>query len=224
MTSIYERALGTDFQKLHPELQQKFALHSAQNKAAISRGVMTEIAGGSALVKPFLKLGEKRKLTFTERGENIPFTLENYAYQDAFGRETVAWIRKFQFQEAVRHFDATMIYSNERGSIVDYLGNIQELAADIWLTVTENGGIHMQSSSLRFIKGKFALPIPDLVAGLAEVTEWYDDEKECFFIEVHVKNPLFGTIFSYSGTFEIEYVDLEEIPSGVKPMRETRIE
>jgi hypothetical protein len=221
MTSIYEKALGTDFQKLHPELQKKFSLHSGKNIAAISRGVMTEITGGSFLMKPVLKLGEKRNLTFPERGQNIPFTLENYAYKDSFGRETMAWIRKFQFQQHVRHFDTTMIYSDERGSVVDYLGNVQELATDIWITVTENGGIHLQSSSLRYIKGKLAIPIPDLFAGLADVSEWYDDEKQRFYIDVRVKNLLLGTIFSYSGSFTIEYVEVTELPSDVQPIRES---
>ena len=58
---------------------------------------------------------------FPERGKNVPFSIENYAFLDEFGRETVSWIRKFQ-TTTPRRFDAYMIYSDERGKIVDYLG------------------------------------------------------------------------------------------------------
>ena len=33
---------------------------------------------------------------FPETGSNIPFTIENYAFVDQFGRETVSWIRTFR--------------------------------------------------------------------------------------------------------------------------------
>ena len=47
---------------------------------------------------------------FPQKGRDIPFTIENYAYKDMFGRETVTWVRKYQFPDRIRRFDATMIY------------------------------------------------------------------------------------------------------------------
>jgi hypothetical protein len=40
-------------------------------------------------------------------GRNIPFTIENYAFVDQFGRETVSWIRTFESRRA-RRFDALL--------------------------------------------------------------------------------------------------------------------
>jgi hypothetical protein len=56
------------------------------------------------------------------------------------GRETVTWVRTFEFGARRRRFDATMIYSEERKKVVDYLGTHQHLAVDIDLSVAPNGG------------------------------------------------------------------------------------
>jgi len=45
---------------------------------------------------------------FPEYGTNIPFKIENYAYVDKFGRETVTGIRTFHTSKS-RRFDAYMI-------------------------------------------------------------------------------------------------------------------
>jgi hypothetical protein len=42
-SSIYHRALGADFNRLHPQIQRRFALSSAANIASVGRGVMDEI-------------------------------------------------------------------------------------------------------------------------------------------------------------------------------------
>jgi hypothetical protein len=83
---------------------------------------MEEIWRGRFYTLPFLYVGTWRRIMFPETGRNIPFTIENYAFIDQFGRETVSWIRTFQSRRT-RRFDAYMIYSGARGRIVDYLGS-----------------------------------------------------------------------------------------------------
>lgn len=89
---------------------------------------------------PFL-LGSTRRVLFPSRGRNVPFTVANYAYVDQFGRETVTWSRTFKFPRCFRIFDATMIHSKERDTIVDYLGTHQHLAVDIDCSVHDDGSM-----------------------------------------------------------------------------------
>jgi hypothetical protein len=117
---------------------------------------------------------------FPRKGENIPFTIENFAYQDSYGRETVTWVRKFNFNEKIHRFDATMIYSEKRKKIVDYLGTHQHLAVDIDLRVDERGGLRLRSGEQRFYEGIIGFRFPLLFSGIADVCEWYDDEKGKF--------------------------------------------
>ena len=122
LISIYQRALGSDFLKLHPQIQKRFGITSQSGVAAIGTGIMDRIWHGAPYTLPFLYVGTWRRIMFPEHGTNIPFTIENYAYLDPLGRETVSWVRTFSAKKK-RRFDAYMIYSENRGCIVDYLGN-----------------------------------------------------------------------------------------------------
>ncbi len=48
--------------------------------------------------------------------------IENHAYVDRFGRETVTFNRTFELPQRRRRFVATMVHSERRGGVVDYLG------------------------------------------------------------------------------------------------------
>jgi hypothetical protein len=226
MQSIYQKALGSEFSKLHPKIQERFGFSSHDQRASIGKGMMEKVWYGQFYTLPFLYIGTWRNIMFPRKGENIPFTIENYAYQDSFGRETVTWVRKFNFNEKIHRFDATMIYSEKRKRIVDYLGTHQHLAVDIDLRVDERGGLRLRSGEQRFYEEMIGFRFPMLFSGIADVCEWYDDEIGKFCIEVNVKNDIWGPLFGYIGTFDVEYLHVtpEQVPKDVKPIREERRE
>lgn len=196
--------------------------------ASIGKGIMEKIWYGRFYTLPFLYVGATwRNIMFPQKGKNIPFSIENYAYKDSFGRETVTWIRKYQFPKRTRRFDATMIYSNERKQIVDYLGTHQHLAVDIDMKVSENGGMQLISGEQRFYEGFLNFVFPPFFSGIANVCEWYDDKEEKFKISVVVKNKIWGELFGYQGSFNVEYISVpskNDIPKDVMPVREERRE
>lgn len=220
MTSIYQRVLGKDFEKLHPKMQERFGFSSADGIASIGQGVMERVWRGRFYTLPFLLLGSWRRIMFPASGQNVPFQVENYAYRDRFGRETVTWIRKFQFPNRLRRFDATMIYSEDRKLIVDYLGTHQHLAVDISLTVAPNGGVQLRSGAQRFYEGPIGFNFPMLFSGYADVCEWYDPAVDRFRIQVVVSNRLWGKLFGYTGSFSVDYRPVSTVPLDVKPLRE----
>jgi hypothetical protein len=221
MASIYQRVLGSDFNRLHPEIQRRFGFSSIDHLACIGRGVMEEVWKGRFYTVPFLYVGTWRRIMFPETGSNIPFTIENYAFVDRFGRETVSWIRTFQSRR-LRRFDAYMIYSEGRGRIVDYLGSHEHLAVDIDLSVDEEGGLRLRSGAQRFYEGSFGFCFPMLFSGVAAVREWYDTKAQRFRIDVNVHNRTWGPLFGYRGCFDVEWrkVAPGEIPSHILPMRQ----
>ena len=163
---------------------------------------------------------------FPEYGTNIRFTIENYAYKDSLGRETVTWLRTFHTRK-IRRFDAYMIYSQDRSKIVDYLGTHQHLAVDIDLSVDPaTAGLRLQSSQQRFYEGPIAFKFPMYFSGVANVCEWYDDTTKNFQIEVSVTNKTWGPLFGYRGSFEVTWrsTSPDKIPRHAKPKREERRE
>lgn len=225
MASIYEQALGREFEKLHPRIQERFGFGSEDGVASVGSGVMDRVWHAKLAALP-LRIGARRHILLPQSGSRIPFTIRNYAYRDRFGRETVTWSRRFQFPDAVRKFDATMIYSRERGRIVDYLGTKQHLAVDLDISAGENGGIRIRSGDQRFYEGWIGFRFPALFAGVAEVCEWFDDRSGAYRISVHVRNPIIGTVLRYDGTFQAGTIPAEPaaIPPDVLPLREERRE
>jgi hypothetical protein len=221
MTSIYQHALGPDFARLHPEIQRRFGFASTDGIAARGTGVMDRVWHGRPYTLPFLYLGAWRRIMFPEQAESAPFTIENYAYQDRFGRETVTWLRTFHTRRT-RRFDAYMIYSKQRQRIVDYLGTHQHLAVDLALSVDENDGMHFRSGAQRFYERQLGFNFPLLFSGIADVDEWYDDASEQFRISVLVSNPYWGPLFGYSGHFTVEWLPMkpDAIPTHARPRRE----
>jgi hypothetical protein len=223
MSSIYQKVLGSDFQKLHPEIQKRFGFDSSDKIASIGRGIMQNVWHGKLYTLPFLYVGTWRNIMFPQSGKNVPFSIENYAYKDKFGRETVTWVRKYQFPNGERRFDATMIYSEKRKRIVDYLGTHQHLAVDIDMKVAANGGLNLISGEQRFYEGVIGFKFPMVFSGIANVCEWFDDEEQKFKISVVVTNKAWGKLFGYEGTFDVEYIpikSLTDIPKNVLPIRE----
>lgn len=224
MTSIFERALGNDFGRLHPELRKRFGFSAADGIACVGTGTMDEIWHGRAFTLPFLYLGAARNILFPERGTSIPFTIKNFAYHDGYGRETVTFVRTFDLPGGVRRrFDATMIYSTVRGGVVDYLGTCQHLAVDLDLSADSRGGLLIRTGGQRFYEGLLGFRMPQILSGDAEVREWYDDDVERFRISVTVTNRRMGNLFGYRGSFTAAYLPVGPagVPADVRPSRES---
>jgi len=181
---------------------------------------MEKIWHGAPYTLPFLYIGSWRRIMFPEHGRNVPFAIENYAFVDDTGRESVSWVRTFRTKR-VRRFDAYMVYSERRGCIVDYLGSHEHLAVDLDLKVDERGGLRLRSGAQRFYEGVVGFSFPLLFSGIADVCEWYDDADQHFHIDVNVHNRVWGPLFGYRGSFEVEWRTVEPgvIPAHLRPMR-----
>jgi hypothetical protein len=56
-------------------------------------------------------------------GTDVPFTMEYYAYRDCSGGEVVRFVRTFDVSRGLRRrFDGTIVHSERRAGVVDYLG------------------------------------------------------------------------------------------------------
>lgn len=211
-------ALGREFEKLHPMLQRQYSITSEMGVAGKGSGIMNDVTHGAAYTIPFLHLGARRLLLFPETGKNVPFTVENYAYVDRLGRETLTWTRSFAFDKE-RRFDEYLTYSKRRGGLVVYAGSHQHLAVDLKAWVDQSGALCFATSGQRLYEFPIGIPFPRLLSGVAQVRESYDDEKERYEIEVSIDNRPFGHIFGYSGWFHHELHPCPEIPPSVLPRR-----
>lgn len=226
MTSIYQHHLGEDFDRLHPMMQKRFGFSSQDGVAQVGSGTMETVSRGRLFTLPFLMLGSTRRILFPDYGTNVPFTVSNYAYVDSFGRETITWSRRYKLKRRYRCFDATMIYSEQRKAIVDYLGTHQHLAVVLDCFVDDDGGMNFRGADQRFYEHFIGFKFPRLFSGNAEVREWWNEEQDRYEISVRVTNKVFGDLFGYRGHFNLREFSCtrDEIPLDVMPIREERRE
>jgi hypothetical protein len=177
---------------------------------------MDRVWHARGVTAPFLALGARRHVLVRGSGRDIPFRIENHAYVDTFGRETVTFLRTFDFP-VPQHWDATMVYSPERRTVVDYLGTHQHLAVDLHLSADERGGLLIRSGQQRLHEGLLHVRMPRVLTGAAEVREWFDDTAGHFHIDVRVTNPVLGPLFGYTGTFTVQH---RATPTAPRPTRE----
>lgn len=218
MTSVFRAALGADFYRLHPMMQRRFDVGLYAAEACIGRGVMTSIRRGPWWTVPFLQIGRLRNILVPDVGDDVPFTIENYPYRDAHGRETVTFVRTYTTRPGrTARFDATMVLVG--GRVLDYLGSHQHLAVDLDLVVDDRGGLVLTSDAQRFYEGPIAFRFPMLFSGRATLHEYWSDEDESFHVDLEVRNALFGFLFGYRGTFTCEWVPATDAPDRLKPRR-----
>jgi len=218
MTSVFQEALGVDFDRLHPMMQRRFGVGLDAAEACVGRGVMQSIRRGPWWTVPFLQIGRLRNILVPDVGDDVPFTIENYPYRDALGRETVTFVRTYSVRSGrTARFDATMVLVD--GRVLDYLGSHQHLAVDLDLAVDERGGLVLTSDAQRFHEGPLSFRFPMLFSGRATLHEWWSDEDESFHVDLEVRNRLFGFLFGYRGSFTCEWVPATDAPERLKPRR-----
>jgi hypothetical protein len=218
MTSIFERALGDDFARPSPMLQKRFGVGLDAGYGCVDTGTMSSIRRGPWWVVPFLYIGKLRNILIPDVGQNVPFTIENFAYHDPFGRETVTFVREYQVGRKPSRFDATMILSN--GRILDYLGTHQHLAVDLDLRVEDDGSLRLASNAQRVYEGRLiAFRFPMIFSGRAQLHERFDEGSRVYRIRMEVHNRLFGFLFGYEGEFTCEFPPATDAPERLKPVR-----
>jgi len=107
----------------------------------------------------------------------------------------------FNFANKKRYFNALMSLDDRRNVIKDYLGEPPLVYSDLAFNVSDEGAITIHSLNQRLVLGKIEVPLPKPFQGLATVTERYDEANAVFRINVNVRNPIIGHVFSYEGEF-----------------------
>lgn len=200
--SIYEQILGGRFQQLQPMLRKRYEL--SMGKTFKATGTMKKISGGPKWMFPLFLLGTRWKFLFPEKGENIPFTIINTSQVGASGENQVHWVRAFHFPKRKRFFNALMSLDTGKNVVKDYLGEPSLLYSELIFFVTEEGHMRIKSGKQRLVLGPIEIPLPKMLQGNVQVTEYYIEESELFSIHVVITNPIIGPLFEYEGEFRAD--------------------
>lgn len=207
-TPIYQRAIGRDFVRLQPELQEYLALAPGQGHYGVGEGVFDVVGCRQPWLKPLLKLIAAEEAFFPEYGEGIRFRIENHAHLDPFGRSSITARREIFFPGMTRLFHDTtsLIESGSRPHLVDFVGRYRRLVTDLDLGVTETGFLRGVSGNSRLFLGPLRIPLPRALDAKAYAQQWWDASEGKHKIQVKVIQPQFGLVLVYAGRFDYRLV------------------
>lgn len=205
--SIYERALGEDFHRLQPELQEYFSLGPGSGRYGVGMGVFDVVGCRQSWLKPLLQLTSGEEALFPEYGEGIPFRIENHAHLDPFGRSSLTARREIRFPGRTRLFQDTtsLVEQTGRPRLVDYLGRFRRMVTDLNVSVTAQGRLRGVSENSRLFLGPLRLPLPSPIDAKAYAEQWWDGasgEHGMHRIQVKVIQPQIGLVLVYAGSFD----------------------
>lgn len=184
--SIYARALGADFARLHPELQRFFSTDTVT-----ASGTFAEAGSRLALMRPLLGITARFGLLFPEFGREVPFTIEVSPVSDA----AVATVRRLRFATGIRTMaDRTTLVA---GRLVDVHAR-GRLLVEMTVTATPEGALRARSGRARLRLGRALIPVP---APAVQLTQTYDEARAEFTIDVSMRVPGVGEVFAYRGRF-----------------------
>lgn len=223
-TPIYRRAMGSDFERLQPELQEYFTLAPGMGKYGIGEGVFEIVGCRQSWLRPLLKLTGSEEAFFPEYGEGIRFRIENHAHLDPFGRSSLTARREIFFPGITRLFhDTTSLIESPQGAqadslaaspqdapmgpprnprLVDYVGRYRRLVTDLDLGVTEDGRLRGISGNSRLFLGPLRIPLPKALDAKAYAEQWWDASEQKHRIQVKVIQPQVGLVLVYAGHFD----------------------
>lgn len=215
-TPIYEQALGADFQRLQPELQDYFSLAPGSGSYGIGEGVFELVGCRQRWLRPFLSLMGSEEALFPEYGEMVPFRIENHAHLDPFGRSSLTARREIRFPGRTRLFHDTTSAVPDNGGVrlVDYLGKHRRLATDLRLEVTAEGRLRGISAASRAFLGPLRLAVPALLDANAYAEQWWDAGAGKHRIQVKVLQKQAGLVLVYAGYFDYRLAPLLSLPGA----------
>ncbi|MGB3771258.1 MAG: DUF4166 domain-containing protein [Rhodococcus sp. (in: high G+C Gram-positive bacteria)] len=219
MTSVVSEVMGPEFYKLHPKVQWRFGFGAQDKVAQFGTGVMESISHSKLLPPPALWLGGKRKMVPSDSGTDIPFTIANYAYVDDLGRETLAFVRRFQFPGHEVSLDSVMVVGR-RGAL-DYIGAGPDMVVHTTCSADADGGLRLDSGLPRFLAPRGSIKPPSLLSAETRGREWWDEQEQRHRIDIEVRGRTLGQLFRYTGWFTAtqETCEITDLPDELGPGR-----
>lgn len=198
MTGVYEHALGSETDDLHPAVRDRYAIDADDTTASVGRGTM-DISRGTHVL-PALYAMTPRNLLFPEAGKDVPFSVTTFGCRTDGDHEALVTRREFAFPRRRRRFDSLTVWDEENERLLDFLGTGGLLVSELHPYV-EAGALVVESGRQWLRRGERYDRLPGPLAASVDVRDRFDDVDEQYHVLATVENALAGHVMSYRGQF-----------------------
>jgi len=185
--SPWQRAIGDDFDRLHPRLHAYF---SAIDPGRVGRGEGTfdRVGTPRRWFWPALAVLQRRRILFPVWEQDVPFTIENRSDAGALRA-----VRTFHLHGGVRVM--VDIVTFDGSALIDRLGDGGRLRARLAAEVVD-GELRLVSTSTHW--GRMRIPFAPRV----RLAERFDEAAGRQHVALTLESPVFGRVYEYSGFFD----------------------
>lgn len=206
-SEVFLAALGTDAERLHPEILAQMRAPVLHDRA---EGVFA-VAGsrfGRLGILALPVVGPRMLLT--RFGRDVPFALSTRPGRTPDGRATLDCTREFRFPGETQFIVDRVTTSVVPGLVRNLLGKRGRVELIEECSVTAAGALRMRTRriALRLWGRRFALR--GILGISVDLEDGWDEIHERRTIEMRATNPLVGTILEYRGWYR--YIEDHEAP------------
>ncbi|RLP80681.1 DUF4166 domain-containing protein [Mycetocola lacteus] len=203
--SVYTEALGTDIDRLKPEVRE-YVVGPGEQGIGVGTGVF-ESAGTKFGRLTWLAMPVVGPAMLLDRHEkNVPFTILNQPGTDEHGAPTLAAFRLFRFRRVTRAMSDIILAGPTPGTLRNRVGTWRVIEIILRCTATERGHLSLRSEECALRLGPLRLRLPRLLGVSVRVEDGWDAENNRRTVQVLVTNPLLGTVTNYRGHFTYSLV------------------
>ena len=194
-TSVYQRVLGSEFEKLSPELHEYFSL-PPEGMVGRASGTFDVAGSRRGWMKPILHLLAWHRVVFPGFARDVPFRAINIPGPG----DGLSALREIDMPGGIQLIEDTMHVID--GRIHDFLGRNRALEVRFNTRVFD-GDLSMISDKLWLHVGGVRIPVPAIFGARVILTETWRDGKNN--VTLTLSNPMLGDLFEYSGSFTYVY-------------------
>lgn len=206
---LFRKILGSEWLKLHPDIQARFAKNPAPGQPLFYRGKLSELSCstfGKMLGLVTLPIIKGALIPFNDA--DFPVDIQVYSKPDcpAIFKQRIYRLhnrKPIQFTSYMRE--------SKKGEVLEYVG--MGLGMKLKLHVAE-GNLYFTSDGYFFDLFGWLMPLPGVLTPGKTFLCHCNDNPDQFNIRIEIKHCLFGTTFTQVGVFhEIESDrDLTQVP------------
>lgn len=193
---LFRKILGAEWQKLHPDIQNRFAKNPAPNKPLYYTGALSELKC-SAIGKlvGFLTMPMIKGALIPYSDANFPVDIQVYSKPDC-AHIFKQRIYRLNGRKPIQF--TSYMSESEKGEVLEYVG--MGLGMKLVLHV-QDGNLYFTSDGYFWeIFGK-RIPLPGILTPGKTFLCHRNDNPSQFNIRIEIKHCLFGTTFTQVGVF-----------------------
>ncbi len=194
---LFRKILGKEWEKLHPDIQQRFAKNPVVGSPLYYQGTLSELSCsffGKVLGYLTMPIIKGALLPFNDA--NFPVDIEVYAKTHC---PFIFKQRQYQLNNRQAIMFTSYMQESDKGEVLEYVG--RGLGMKLLLRV-EDGNLHFTSDGYFWDVFGLRIPLPGILTPGKTFLCHQNNNVDEFNIRIEIKHCLFGKTFTQVGKFK----------------------